>query len=173
MSLAYAQSADFVRFLSRRDDHARFVRLLDRVAAGQPFEPAVSNAYGADLRRLEYQWKQDLARRMPLWSIVGSLVSVLMVALFAAAWWKRRRSSKLVLARWEREEAQMDEVLRQIEPRHPRQRKRRHRGPAQRAAGGAAPQGGARGGVAHAALRGRALAPSALSPRGHPPASPR
>ncbi len=115
VSLAYAQSADFVRFLSRRDDHDRFVRLLDRVAAGQPFEPAVSNAYGADLRRLEYQWKQDLARRMPLWSIVGSLVSVLMVALFAAAWWKRRRSSKAVLARWEREEAQMDEVLRQIE----------------------------------------------------------
>lgn len=115
VSLAYAQSADFVRFLSRKADRERFVRLLDRVAAGQPFEAAISNAYGIDLRRLEYQWKQDLARRMPLWSIVGSLVSVLMVTLFAAAYWKRRRGSKAVLARWEREEAQMDEVLRQIE----------------------------------------------------------
>ncbi len=115
VALAYAQSADFVRFLSRRDDHPRFVRLLDRVADGQPFEPALSNAYGSDLRKLEYQWKSDLARRMPLWSIVGSLVSVAMVALFAAAWWKRRRTSKAILSRWEREEAQMDEVIRQIE----------------------------------------------------------
>lgn len=115
VSLAYAQSADFVRFLSRRDDHPRFVRMLDRVAQGQAFDSAMNDAYAADLRKLEYQWKADLAKRMPLWSVVGSLVSVLMVVLFGLAWWKRRSKSRATLARWEEEEAQMDAVLRQIE----------------------------------------------------------
>jgi hypothetical protein len=115
VELAYAQSADFVRFLSRRDDHPRFVRMLDRVASGQPFESAMANAYGSDLRKLEFQWKSDLAKRLPMWSIVGSLVSVAMVVLFGLAWYKRRKRSKEVLSQWEREEAQMDEVIRQIE----------------------------------------------------------
>jgi len=115
VSLAYAQSADFVRFLSRKDDHQRFVHMLDRVAQGQGFDSAMTNAYGADLRKLEYQWKADLAKRMPIWSVVGSLVSVLMVVLFGLAWWKRRKKSRDTLARWEEEEAHMDEVIRQIE----------------------------------------------------------
>ena len=31
------------------------------------------------------------------------------------AWWKRRKKSRDTLARWEEEEAHMDEVIRQIE----------------------------------------------------------
>lgn len=115
VQLAYAQSADFVRFLSKKEDHQRFVRMLDRVASGQPFDSAMTDAYGADLRKLEFQWKSDLAQRMPIWSIVGSFVSFAMVGLFGIAWWKRRKKSKETLARWEQEEAEMDEVLRRIE----------------------------------------------------------
>lgn len=116
VKLAYAQSADFVRFLSRRDDHPRFVRMLDRVSQGQPFDSSMSDAYGADLRKLEFQWKSDLAKRIPIWSIIGgSLASVLMVVLVALAWWKRRKTSRETLARWEEEDARMDEVIRRIE----------------------------------------------------------
>ncbi len=116
VKLAYAQSADFVRFLSRRDDHPRFVSMLDRVGQGQAFDAAMTDAYGSDLRKLEFQWKKDLAKRIPIWSIIGgSLVSVLMVVLFAMAWWKRRKASRETLARWEEEESQMDAVIRQIE----------------------------------------------------------
>jgi len=50
VSIAYAESADFVRFLSRTEDRARFGSLVERVRKGTPFDRALADAYGTDMR---------------------------------------------------------------------------------------------------------------------------
>jgi hypothetical protein len=110
VSVAYAESADVVRFLMRDDDRARFGSLVQRLRAGTPFDRAVSDAYDTDLRKLEYEWRTEVSRRfglVPLLTGGGALWS-LIVVLAAAAWVKRRRRAKAKLAQWEREEAEMD-----------------------------------------------------------------
>ena len=107
---AYAESADFVRFLMRDADRARFGSLLQRVRAGVPFDRTLADAYGSDVRKLEYQWREELSHRFGIYPILtgGGLLWVLITALAAAAYVKKRRRAKLKLAEWEREEAAMD-----------------------------------------------------------------
>jgi hypothetical protein len=110
VSVAYAESADVVRFLMREDDRARFGSLVQRLRAGTPFDRALSDAYDTDLRKLEYEWRTEVSHRfgvMPLLTGGGALWG-LIVVLAAAAWVKRRRRAKVKLAQWEREEAEMD-----------------------------------------------------------------
>jgi len=105
--IAYAQSADFVRFLLRRQDRDRFQMFIERVGRGEKFERAIQDAYASDLRRLEFQWREEIKKRYS-WAPVllgGGLLWVGAIVLVALAWWKRRRDSKRTLARWTREEA--------------------------------------------------------------------
>jgi hypothetical protein len=110
VSVAYAESADVVRFLMRDDDRARFGSLVQRLRAGTPFDRAVSDAYDTDLRKLEYEWRTEVSRRFGLAPLLtgGGALWGLIVVLAAAAWVKRRRRAKAKLAQWEREEAEMD-----------------------------------------------------------------
>ncbi len=110
---AYAESADFVRFLMRDADRARFGSLLERVRAGVPFDRTLEDAYGADVRKLEYEWREELGRRFGVLPMItgGGLLWVMMVGLAGAAWLKRRRRAKIKLAEWAREEAEMDATL--------------------------------------------------------------
>jgi hypothetical protein len=110
---AYAESADFVRFLMRDADRARFGSLLQRVRAGVPFERTLEDAYGVDVRTLEYQWREELSHRFGIVPMLtgGGLLWVLMMGLAAAAWVKKRRRAKAKLAEWAREEAEMDAKL--------------------------------------------------------------
>jgi hypothetical protein len=110
---AYAESADFVRFLMRDTDRARFGSLLQRIRAGVPFDRTLEDAYGADVRKLEYEWREELGRRFGVIPMVtgGGLLWVLMVGLAGAAWVKKRRRARAKLAQWAREEAAMDSVL--------------------------------------------------------------
>jgi Peptidase MA superfamily len=110
---AYAESADFVRFLMRDTDRARFGALLQRVRVGVPFERTLEDAYGADVRKLEYEWREELGRRFGVIPMVtgGGLLWVLVAGLAGAAWLKKRRRSKAKLAEWAREEAEMDAAL--------------------------------------------------------------
>jgi hypothetical protein len=110
---AYAESADFVRFLMRDTDRARFGSLLQRMRAGVSFDRTLEDAYGADVRKLEYEWREELGRRFGIVPMLtgGGLLWVLMVGLAAAAWVKKRRRAKAKLAEWAREEAEMDAVL--------------------------------------------------------------
>jgi hypothetical protein len=113
VSVAYAESADVVRFLMRDDDRARFGSLVQRLRAGTPFDRALSDAYDTDLRKLEYEWRTEVSRRfgvVPLLTGGGALWG-LIVVLAGAAWVKRRRRAKAKLAQWEREEAEMDAAL--------------------------------------------------------------
>jgi Peptidase MA superfamily len=109
VSAAYAQSADFVRFLLRQGDGPRFAALISRVGKGQVFGSALNDAYGTDLRKLEYQWVQTLEDRFPLWLALGTggaFWSLGIVALLMAHVRKKRAGTR-TLARWEAEEERL------------------------------------------------------------------
>ncbi|MCA9631733.1 MAG: hypothetical protein KC766_28955 [Myxococcales bacterium] len=114
-AVAYAQSADIVRYLLRRQDSERFSSLLERVRpkageAGQPFEAAFNDAFGTSLGQLEYEWRADAAKRYTFWPVLfsGGFVWAGALVLFGLAWRRRRKHHFETLARWEREEAEED-----------------------------------------------------------------
>jgi hypothetical protein len=114
VGVAYAESADFVvRFLGRRTDHVRFAAMIQRVREGQPFERALGDAYGADLRKLEFQWRSDVERK---YSVIPILAGggILWVAVIGALGWgyvKKRRRARAILAKWAEDEAIEDALL--------------------------------------------------------------
>lgn len=110
--IAYAQSADVVRHLLRTRYSQRFVTMLRRVRGGQPFEKAMSDAYGfatyglgADT--LEDEWRRDVAKRYSFWPVLfsGSMVWIGAIGLFAVGYYRRRKQQRLTLERWAIEEA--------------------------------------------------------------------
>jgi hypothetical protein len=113
VNVAYAESADFVSFLLRDVDRARFGSLIERVRAGGGFDRALEDAYGTDMRKLEYEWRQEVSRRFGMVPALtgGGLLWVLIVGLATAAWVKRRKRAKEKLARWAQEEAEMRAAL--------------------------------------------------------------
>jgi len=113
VSIAYAEAADVVRFLMRDADRARFGSLIERVRGGAPFERALGDAYDSDIRKLEYEWREEVARRFGYWPVLtgGGLLWVLISALAVAAWVKKRRRAKAQLAQWAREEAEVDAAI--------------------------------------------------------------
>ena len=100
--VADAESADLVRFLSRDEDHARFVDFVARVRAGDAIAHAAVEAYGANLASLEHRGHEDVTRRcvtLPL-AGAGALGWGLAGAAIVVAWRRRRRAAarKLALA---------------------------------------------------------------------------
>ena len=114
VSVAYAESGDFVRFLMRKADKNRFAAMIDRVRGGQAFDRALGDAYGSDVRKLEYQWKEELSRKYTYWPVVagGSLVWVAVIGALVVGYIRRRRRAKATLARWAKEEAAYDAAVR-------------------------------------------------------------
>ncbi len=112
VTIAYAESADFVRFLLREPDRLRFEGLIKRVRNGEPFYEALSEAYGVSLKRLEYEWHEEIASRYTVLPLItgGSLFWVLAIGGLAYAFVKRRRHAKETIARWGREEAEHDQL---------------------------------------------------------------
>ncbi len=116
VSIAYAESADFVRFLLRDQDQLRFSALIERVRAGQPFDRALADAYDVDLRKLEYQWREDMAKRYTFAPVLasGSLLWVLAFVVLGVGYLRKRRRDRATLARWEKEDAQRDATERSL-----------------------------------------------------------
>ena len=110
--VAYAEAADVVRFLVRQQDRHRFTSMVERVKKGQAFESALSDAYGTDLSNLEYEWREDVARRYTFWPVFfsGSMVWGLALGLFVWGWRRKKKQSKKTLERWAREEAAEDDL---------------------------------------------------------------
>jgi len=110
VNVAYAESADFVRFLMRDQDRSRFTALVSRTRGGQAFDRALGDAYGSDMRKLEYQWKDDLSSRVSVWPAIlgGSALWVAAIAVLVWAYVKRRKRAKATLAKWAEEEAAQD-----------------------------------------------------------------
>lgn len=112
-SVAYAQAADVVRYLLRTHEAHRFRALIERLRSGQSFEAALADAYATDLANLEYEWREDVARRYTFWPVLFSGTMVWMGAILLVFWgWKRRRArNQKILARWAVEEAAEDARL--------------------------------------------------------------
>ena len=113
VSIAYAESADFVRFLLRTSDQERFAALIERTKGGQPFDRALGDAYGSDLKKLEFQWREQLSKRYTLIPVLagGSLVWVFVIGALVYGFVKKRRRAKTILERWGKEEAAIDAAI--------------------------------------------------------------
>ncbi len=114
-SVAYAQAADLVRFLVRRQDQHRFGALVRRMSKGQTFDQALQDAYGTDVASLEFEWREDVKKRYTYWPILtsGVVIWVAMIGLIAWVWRRRRRRAQATLERWTREEAAADALVQQ------------------------------------------------------------
>lgn len=121
-SVAYAEAVDVVRFLVRREEQQRFGALIERVAGGQPFERALKDSYGTDLSSLEFEWREDVARRYTFWPVFfsGSVIWAAAIGLFIWGWRKRRKRTRETLLRWAREEAAEEAKKHPSEPPSPR-----------------------------------------------------
>jgi hypothetical protein len=119
---AYAQSYDFVGFLSRRgrwddtaDDGDRwpFRRFLTAVGNGTDIDVAAKKAYGKPLAELFDEWRTDLSKRYLLAPIglLGLAVWVLCAVLLALAWARKKRINRRRLGEWEREERDRDDAM--------------------------------------------------------------
>ncbi len=119
---AYAQSYDFVGYLSRRgrwedvdDDGDRwpFRRFLTAVGHGTDLDRAAMAAFGKTVHDLFEEWRSDLSKRYLLAPIglFGLALWVLCAILLALAWLRKKRLNRRRLGEWEREERERDEAL--------------------------------------------------------------
>jgi hypothetical protein len=115
--LAYAQSADIVRFLLRQQDQERFVLLIKRVRRGQNFDEALYDSYGVDTHGLEYNWRENVEGRYSIWPMLfsGTVIWVAAIGLVVVAWRRKRRRQKLTMDRWAKEEA-LEEMRLRLPP---------------------------------------------------------
>jgi hypothetical protein len=97
----------------RDDDRARFGSLVQRVRSGTPFERAIEDAYDTDLRKLEFEWRDDASHRFGMVPMLtgGGALWTLMAFLAIAAWVRRKKHAKVKLAQWAREEAEADAAM--------------------------------------------------------------
>jgi hypothetical protein len=113
---AYAQSYDFVGFLSRRgrwedkdDDGDRypFRKFLAEIADGNTVDGAAMRAFGRPLKLLFDEWEADLDSRfkmMPI-GLFGVALWILCALLLVIAFFRRRHQNKKRIAQWDLEEA--------------------------------------------------------------------
>ncbi|XYH96009.1 hypothetical protein ACMHYB_50840 [Sorangium sp. So ce1128] len=81
-SVAYAQSADVLRFFLEGERRQGFTRALDAVRAGAPLASALEAAYTSTGHELELAWRADVARRYGFVPVL--LGSLLVLGLLAA-----------------------------------------------------------------------------------------
>jgi hypothetical protein len=117
---AYAQSYDFVGYLSRRgrwedkdDDGDRwpFRRFLTAVGQGSTLDAAAMRAFGKPIGELFDEWRDDLSKRYLLAPIglFGLALWILCAFLLALAWFRKRRINRRRLGQWEIEEREASE----------------------------------------------------------------
>ncbi len=113
VGIAYAESADFLRFLMRRTDRARFVAMVQRIREGQTFERSLGDAYSSDLRKLEFQWRSEVERRYSVIPILagGGIIWVGVIVVLGWGYVRKKRRAKAILVKWAQAEAIEDALL--------------------------------------------------------------
>ncbi len=120
--IAYAQAVDLVRFMVRDQEEHRFRTLIEHLRNGNGLEASVRDSYGVELSALEYEWRQDIAKRYTFWPVLFSGTAVWGVILGLSVWgWRKRRArAKRTLDRWAREEAAEEIRQRRLHGEQPR-----------------------------------------------------
>lgn len=124
---AYAESYDFVGYLSRRgrwedkaDDGDRwpFRRFLTMVGQGTDIDSAARRAFGKPVGELFDEWREDMSKRYMLAPIglLGLALWVLCAVLLMLAWLRRRRHNRRRIGEWERQERREDDELARLRP---------------------------------------------------------
>jgi hypothetical protein len=124
---AYAESYDFVGYLSRRgryedtdDDGNRFPfrKFLSEVGHGATLDDAATHAFGRPIHALFDEWHSDLSKRyfMAPIGLLGLAVWILCAVLLMLAWWRKRRQKRHRLGQWERQERDEDAALSRLRP---------------------------------------------------------
>jgi hypothetical protein len=120
---AYAESYDFVGYLSRRgrwEDGADqgnrwpFRQWLRAIGQGKSLDEASIKSFGKPLHALFDEWRESLSKRYFLAPIglLGLAVWILCAVLLTIAFWRRRRANRRRMAQWDREERAQDEAAR-------------------------------------------------------------
>ncbi len=118
VNLAYAQSADFVRWLRARDDgDARFREVISRLGRGQSFEMALERTYSTTRMDLELRWHESLSERFQAWPLLLGSGGLWVVAalLIVVAYVRRKRRDRVKFREWEEEERTMMAAARILE----------------------------------------------------------
>ena len=114
VNLAYAQSADFVRWLRAREDGERkFREVIRRLGEGQSFDTALERTYSASITNLEVEWHESLVERFQAFPLLlgsGGLW-VFAALLIVVAYARRKRKERDKYAEWEEEERAAAEAL--------------------------------------------------------------
>ncbi|MFN0250500.1 MAG: hypothetical protein ACKV2T_26705 [Kofleriaceae bacterium] len=119
---AYAQSYDFVGYLSRRgryddkaDDGDRwpFRRFLTIVGQTGDLDAAAKTAFGRPMRELFEEWRSDLTNRYMLAPIglLGLAIWILCALLLVIGFLRKRRNNRKRLLKWDEEEKREDEAI--------------------------------------------------------------
>jgi hypothetical protein len=105
-SIAYAEAADFARFLAAPPNRERFIDMLTKIRSGEAcqsglscqgsFEAAVAAAYGESFDQVELHFRKAMARRYSFVPVL-SVATLLWVLVFAAVIIRRRRSRRALL----------------------------------------------------------------------------
>jgi len=117
VQVAYAQSADFVGWLSARHGPEGIARLVDHVAQGDGFEIAFAKAFQSTLTQEVQAWSEGLPGRfgwLPV-ATTGTLVMGLAALICVAAWVRRRRQLAVRLAEMEAQDAAEEAARRLLE----------------------------------------------------------
>lgn len=103
--LAYAQSTDFVAYLSNQGDGA-LPQLIDRLARGEELDAALLASTGRDLATLEEDWRDRITFWHALIPVIGSSGAIwgLATLIFLIATVRQRRKFKRQMAKMEERE---------------------------------------------------------------------
>ncbi len=112
VSLAYAESADFVAWLLRRSGPEKLGQMLGRMRRGQDFDTAVHQTWSLGIGSLELEWRDNLSNRfgaLPMFA-TGSIGWVVVGVLIVLAWRRRKDRGNVIVQRWAEEDARQERL---------------------------------------------------------------
>ena len=105
-SVAYAESADLVRFLVRGQERHRFHALIKKLRSGASFDQALQASYDLSLSDLEFDWRREVSARYSFWPVLlgGGGLWVIIFGLSIWGWRRRKKRAERILNVWRQEE---------------------------------------------------------------------